>query len=323
MRPLTAALGAMIMFATACGSDAGEVLQDLGLSDTEANCFTTEYEARDLDLDRVLRSDDGELSEAEQQAVIEVASICLGVGADNTDPDDPDPPDTDDTDDTADSDDSGATDDTADSDDSGATDDTNDPSPSSSVPIAEGVTYGDNPEMDLLWDMCELGDGEACDELYFISPDDSGYEEFGDTCGFRFEPDTVLCAAELTSSTGGAAYGDDPVLDSLYDACAAGDMLSCDTLWLESPVDSEYESYGSTCGGGEADTFGGCAAEPMLYGDDAYFDGLYDACGAGDMASCDTLYLESPVESEYETFGSLCGGVATEDEFGACEAFYS
>jgi len=278
MRRLTAALGAMIMFATACGSDASGVLQDLGLTETEANCFTTEYEARDLDLDRVLRSDDGELSEAEQQAV-------------NT----------------------GDTGDT----------DTGDTGDTGGDLIPAGSTYGDDPEMDLLWDACELGDGEACDELYFVSPVDSGYEEFGDTCGFRFEPDTVLCADELTSSIGGTAYGDDPVLDGLHDACGAGDMASCDTLYLDSPIDSEYETFGSTCGGLEVDRFGGCAAEPMFYGDDVYFDGLYDACGAGDMASCDTLYLESPVESEYETFGSLCGGVATEDEFGACEAFYS
>ena len=334
MRRLTAALGALLMFATACGSDASDVLENLGLSETEANCFTTEYEARDLDIDRVLRSDDGELSEAEQQAVIEVASICLGGGADasadtgaddsgDTTSGDDDPGDTADTagqGDTGDAGDTGGdtgdTGDTAgDTGDTGETGDTGDTSPAVS-------TYGDDPAMDLLWDACELGDGEACDELYFISPNDSGYEEFGDTCGFRFEPATVLCADELTSSTAGAAYGDNPVLDGLYDACGAGDMASCDTLYLDSPIDSEYETFGSTCGGLEVDRFGGCAADPMALGDDPVLDSLYDACGAGDMASCDTLYFESPVDSEYETFGSLCGGVSTEDEFGACEAFY-
>ena len=59
-----------------------------------------------------------------------------------------------------------------------------------------GDTYGDNPELDALWDACEDGDGEACDELYFSSEVGSEYEEFGDTCGGRFEAGEVLCAME-------------------------------------------------------------------------------------------------------------------------------
>jgi hypothetical protein len=48
-------------------------------------------------------------------------------------------------------------------------------------------------------------------------------------------------------------------------------------------------------------------SEPYTYGDDPYFDGLWDACAAGDGAACDTLFLESPIGSEYETFGYTCG----------------
>ena len=43
------------------------------------------------------------------------------------------------------------------------------------------------------------------------------------------------------------------------------------------------------------------------YGDDAYLDGLWDDCAAGDMTACDALYQESPIGSEYETFGDTCG----------------
>ena len=43
-------------------------------------------------------------------------------------------------------------------------------------------------------------------------------------------------------------YGDDPVLDRLWDACAAGNMAACDELWWMSPADSDYESFGDTCG---------------------------------------------------------------------------
>jgi hypothetical protein len=55
-------------------------------------------------------------------------------------------------------------------------------------------------------------------------------------------------------------YGDDPVLDSLWDACADGDLEACDTLYFDSPVDSEYEHFGSTCGDTTEERSGSCAA---------------------------------------------------------------
>jgi len=54
--------------------------------------------------------------------------------------------------------------------------------------------YGDDPTLDALYDSCEGGDGDACDELYWTSPSDSAYEEFGNTCGGRgFQ---VSCGAD-------------------------------------------------------------------------------------------------------------------------------
>ncbi|MFB9953653.1 DUF4190 domain-containing protein [Cellulomonas denverensis] len=46
-------------------------------------------------------------------------------------------------------------------------------------------TYGDDPELDALWDSCAAGDMGACDDLYYESPFGSEYENFGDTCGNR------------------------------------------------------------------------------------------------------------------------------------------
>ena len=43
-------------------------------------------------------------------------------------------------------------------------------------------------------------------------------------------------------------YGDDPFLDALHDDCAAGDMRACDDLYWSSPIGSEYEAFGDTCG---------------------------------------------------------------------------
>jgi hypothetical protein len=49
-------------------------------------------------------------------------------------------------------------------------------------------TYGSDPELDELYDQCEDGDYQACDDLYSQSPSGSEYEEFADTCGDRNEP---------------------------------------------------------------------------------------------------------------------------------------
>ena len=50
------------------------------------------------------------------------------------------------------------------------------------------------------------------------------------------------------AAAGGGVYGSDPDLDALWDACAAGDLSACDRLYFESPVGSEYERFGDTCG---------------------------------------------------------------------------
>jgi len=53
----------------------------------------------------------------------------------------------------------------------------------------DGNAYGDNPELDAMWDGCVAGDGTACDDLYFNSGVGTDYEAFGSTCGERFEDD--------------------------------------------------------------------------------------------------------------------------------------
>lgn len=49
---------------------------------------------------------------------------------------------------------------------------------------------------------------------------------------------------------------DDPELESLIEGCQAGDMETCDDLFLESPTGSAEEEYGNTCGGREPDPQG-------------------------------------------------------------------
>ncbi|KAE8762754.1 hypothetical protein [Georgenia thermotolerans] len=66
-------------------------------------------------------------------------------------------------------------------------------------------TYGSDEQLDYLWDACEAGDGQACDDLYWDSPSFSEYEDFGNTCGGR-EPDGVWsCADKYRAGASGDA----------------------------------------------------------------------------------------------------------------------
>jgi hypothetical protein len=56
--------------------------------------------------------------------------------------------------------------------------------------------YGDDPELDALWDACEAGSGAACDSLYWESEFGSAYEDFGSTCGNRVEY-AASCESEI------------------------------------------------------------------------------------------------------------------------------
>ena len=105
----------------------------------------------------------------------------------------------------------------------------------------------------------------------------------------------------------GDAYGDNPILDLLWDECTEGTMLSCDELYGISEIASGYETFGATCGGREPEAAGGTCDAPYSYGDNAQLDTFWDACDAGDGAACDQLYFDSPIGSVYEDFGDTCG----------------
>lgn len=55
------------------------------------------------------------------------------------------------------------------------------------------------------------------------------------------------------------------------------------------------------------------APQPMEYGDNQRLDSLYDRCKSGEAVACESLYLDSPVGSEYETFAIEQGGA---EEYG-------
>jgi|GEM_PF-759295 len=188
----------------------------------------------------------------------------------------------------------------------------------------EGGNYGDDPYLDSLYDQCADGDNQACDDLFLESPGGSEYEAFGIDCGGRWgleERRTLLQVCEASSSGEGGNYGDDPVLDDLYDQCADGDNQACDDLFWQSPSDSEYEAFGLDCGGRGGLCETSSSDEGGNYGDDPYLDSLYDQCADGDNQACDDLFLESPGGSEYEAFGSNCGGRGGIDDWCSSDTF--
>ena len=189
-----------------------------------------------------------------------------------------------------------------------------------SLPAGDAMFYGDDAYLDDLWDACADSDPLACEDLYVESPIGSEYEDFGATCGWYFQDGVHSCELELGDPSNSSAqfYGDNPEFDLIWDDCAIGNMAACDDLYLISSGGSDYEWFGSTCGGLGEPIYGQCVASTMDYGDDPYLDGIHDDCAAGNLYACDELYETSRFGSGYEAFGKSCGGLTTEEQWGTC-----
>lgn len=63
-------------------------------------------------------------------------------------------------------------------------------------------------------------------------------------------PLTIIDESSFAESFADEPYtfGDDGDLDALWLSCDSGAMQACDDLYQDSPVDSEYEFFGGTCG---------------------------------------------------------------------------
>lgn len=121
-------------------------------------------------------------------------------------------------------------------------------------------SYGDDHDLDGLWDACDAGDLDACDELYLLAPYGSDYEAFGTSCGRRRSPMHGTCSWEIEDPGAGPdAQRSEPDLSWLRTACESGDLSSCDDLFWFSPVGSDDEAFGSTCGNRREPTSGNCA----------------------------------------------------------------
>ncbi len=52
----------------------------------------------------------------------------------------------------------------------------------------------------------------------------------------------------LSYADGPDTLGDDPALDRLWRSCEEGSGVACDQLFADSPVGSDYEQFGVSCG---------------------------------------------------------------------------
>jgi hypothetical protein len=136
----------------------------------------------------------------------------------------------------------------------GASDSETDPTTSTTGGSSGEIPTTGDGAIDAMLAACAEGNGVACDQAYALTEVGSDAEAFADTCG-ETEASGTVCASILHGTkveperTTGTSYGDDPDFDQSYDDCADGDMSQCDLLYLASPIGSEYEEFGGTCGG--------------------------------------------------------------------------
>jgi hypothetical protein len=109
-------------------------------------------------------------------------------------------------------------------------------------------------------------------------------------------------------------------LAPLVAACESGDLTACDDLYLQTPVGSEDESLGSTCGGRAPETFGHCLAwgeaqaGASEHGQSAALDALWDSCASDGGAACVVLWRISAEGTGYHAFAATCGGRGLDPE---------
>jgi hypothetical protein len=140
-----------------------------------------------------------------------------------------------------------------------------------------------------------------------------GLAACGDDGGATTVPTLGTTAATVVTTSGpsgtttpgpGPGMGDGVVLAALRTSCEAGDMVMCDLLYMSTPLGSELEAYGDSCGG-RNEPAGWCAD---IYDVAIDLDDLAGDCVGGDMLACDMVYMYSDIGSEEEALGASCGG---------------
>lgn len=102
--------------------------------------------------------------------------------------------------------------------------------------------------IELLRSRCARGEFWTCDGLFNLARPDSPDEDFGASCGDRLE--TGDWCVDVYGVPRPADYGDDPLLDELWDLCASDRPTAaraCDDLYVIAYADTEYLYFGASC----------------------------------------------------------------------------
>jgi len=143
--------------------------------------------------------------------------------------------------------------DAGDADDRGDRQEADDDEPTTPRDLEEaaGFGLGGAEQLGSLLVDCERDSDMACDVLFQISAFDSVEEAAALMCGGRSDVEVVFCTEGIENAPGQLFFDiDSEGLDRVLSLCEDdGDMTACDLLFFRSPVESELEEIGATCGG--------------------------------------------------------------------------
>ena len=116
---------------------------------------------------------------------------------------------------------------------------------------AEGFGLGGAEQIEGLLTDCDAGSDLACDVLFQLSDFNSPEEAAAMTCAGRSTDARAFCTDGIEPETGQLFFDiDSEGLDAIVTLCEDdGDLTACDFLYFRSPVESEFEEIGATCGG--------------------------------------------------------------------------
>ena len=133
--------------------------------------------------------------------------------------------------------------------DRGARDDADPRTPRELVEAA-GFGLGGAEQLDSLFADCEGGMDLACDILLLLSAFESVEENAALTCGGRSESEVDFCTSGIDAQPDELVFkANSEGLAGVVTACEGdADMTACDFLFYRSPLGSDFQDIGATCG---------------------------------------------------------------------------
>ena len=90
----------------------------------------------------------------------------------------------------------------------------------------------------------------ACDILFHFTDHNSDAEAVALDCGGRGPVAETFCTPGVEADSPNVWFTEDSsAVGEIVGACQDGDMIACDFLFVRSPIDSDFEKIGLTCGG--------------------------------------------------------------------------